>query len=330
MPYLAFRIPFMKLIGAFFRLIRYPNLLFIAITQFLFFYCIIVPNAYPNGVPFLNDGALFLLLVFSSVLIAAGGYVINDYFDLDIDLVNKPDRLVIEKSIRRRWAIIWHWLFSTGGVVAGFFISFLTRNWLIGFANLACVIMLWLYSTTFKKKLLAGNVIISLLTAWVVMVVFFFIYRRFFIPLPGWAEIVNHDPYTLRRLMRLAFLYAGFAFIISLVREVVKDIEDREGDERYGCRTMPIVWGIPAAKVFAAVWLVVLIALLVIVQFYVLQMGWWASALYCIILIIAPLAIILRRLYTAVTVADFHRLSTMIKLVMFTGILSMIFFKIYY
>jgi|KBSMisStaDraftv2_1062788.scaffolds.fasta_scaffold15328_2 4-hydroxybenzoate polyprenyltransferase len=319
----------MRLIGAFLRLIRYPNLIFIAVTQILFFYCIIVPGVYPEGVPFYNDGALFFLLVLSSVFIAAGGYVINDYFDLNIDLVNKPDRLVIEKLIRRRWAIIWHWFFSTGGVVAGFFISFLTRNWVIGFANLGCVILLWFYSTTFKKKLLVGNVIISVLTAWVVMAVFFFMYRRFFIPLPGWAEIVNHDPHTLRRLMRFAFLYSGFAFIISLVREVVKDIEDMEGDEKYGCRTLPIVWGVPAAKIFAAVWLVVIIAMLVIVQFYVLQMGWWWSALFCILLIILPLLYVLRKLYTAQVPADYHRLSSLIKWAMLTGILSMIFFKFY-
>jgi 4-hydroxybenzoate polyprenyltransferase len=200
----------------------------------------------------------------------------------------------------------------------------------IGFANLACVLLLWFYSTTFKKKLLTGNVIISLLTAWVVMVVFFFMYRRFFIPLPGWAEIVNHDSYTLRRLMRLAFLYSGFAFIISLVREVIKDIEDMEGDERYGCRTLPIVWGIQAAKIFAGVWLVVLIAMLVIVQLYVLQMGWWWSALYCILLIILPLIFILRKLFRATVTADYHRLSSYIKWIMLTGILSMIFFRYYY
>ena len=171
--------------------------------------------------------------------------------------------------------------------------------------------------------------IISLLTAWVVMAVFFFIYRRFFIPLPGWAEIVNNDPHTLRRLMRLAFLYSGFAFIISLVREVVKDIEDMEGDERYGCRTLPIVWGIQAAKIFAGVWLVVLIALLVIVQFYVLQMGWWWGAVYCIFLIILPLLFILRKLFSATVPADYHRMSSFIKWVMLTGILSMIFFRYY-
>jgi 4-hydroxybenzoate polyprenyltransferase len=131
------------------------------------------------------------------------------------------------------------------------------------------------------------------------------------------------------RFFRLTMLYASFAFVISLIREVVKDMEDIEGDRRYGCKTLPIVWGVNAAKLFVAVWLVVLIAALVILQFYVLPMGWWHSALYCFIAIIAPLIWILTRLFKSHTPADFHRLSTVIKLVMLTGILSMVFFRLY-
>jgi 4-hydroxybenzoate polyprenyltransferase len=124
-------------------------------------------------------------------------------------------------------------------------------------------------------------------------------------------------------------LFAGFAFIISLIREVVKDMEDIEGDRKYGCKTMPIVWGINATKVFVAVWLIVLIATLVIVQAYAVHLQWWLSVAYCIVLIIAPLLWIFRKLYVARSSADFHSLSSLIKLVMFTGILSMFFFRFY-
>ncbi|MEI9957753.1 MAG: UbiA family prenyltransferase [Ferruginibacter sp.] len=89
-------------------------------------------------------------------------------------------------------------------------------------------------------------------------------------------------------------MYAAFAFIISLIREVIKDMEDMEGDAKYGCKTMPIVWGIPAAKVFTAVWLIVLIAALVIIQFYALHLRWWWSVAYAVILIITPLLWILK------------------------------------
>ena len=122
-------------------------------------------------------------------------------------------------------------------------------------------------------------------------------------------------------------LYGGFAFIISLIREVVKDMEDIEGDIRYNCNTMPIAWGIPAAKVFVGVWIIVLISALAIIQFYVLQFGWWISSLYSFLLIILPLLWVIRKLYLAQNAIEYHRLSTVIKFIMLAGILSIFFFK---
>jgi len=102
-----------------------------------------------------------------------------------------------------------------------------------------------------------------------------------------------------------------------------------EGDAKYGCKTIPVVWGVPVAKVFAGVWLVVLIGAIAILQFYIFQLGWWLSVFYSAILIIAPLVWILKKLYAAQTTMQFHQLSSAIKFVMLTGILSMVFFKIY-
>ena len=131
------------------------------------------------------------------------------------------------------------------------------------------------------------------------------------------------------KLFKYAIVYAGFAFIISLIREVIKDMEDMEGDAKYGCKTMPIVWGIPATKVFTAVWLIVLTSALIIIQVYALYLGWWWSVLYSVAAIIIPLLWILQKLYQAKVTKDYQQLSTAVKLVMLAGILSMIFFKIY-
>lgn len=313
----------MKLVVAFFRLIRSLNLLFIALTQFLFQYCIVIPVFQRANKPLVLTPVLFVLLVLASVTIAAAGYIINDYFDINIDQVNKPDKLVVDKVIKRRWAILWHLGLSFVGIALSVVLVWKTRAWWLILANMGVVGGLWFYSTTFKRKLLAGNIIISVLTAWVVLVVGFITHYRV-IHLPAIYSSVEAS-----KIMRLTFLYAGFAFIISLIREVIKDLEDMQGDARYGCRTMPIVWGVNASKVFAATWLVVLIAALVIVQAYVLPFDWWWSALYCALLIILPLLYILRKLYKATTSNDYHQLSNWVKLVMLTGILSMIFFKIY-
>lgn len=264
----------------------------------------------------------FALLVISSVCIAAAGYIINDYFDLNIDQVNKPDAIVIQRIIKRRWAIIWHLVLSAIGVGLAFYLSWKLKNPVIGFANFGCVLLLWLYSTSFKKQLLIGNVLISLLTAWVIMVLYFADLSISRIDEPLYRT-------TLKSVFKFTIIYSSFAFIISLIREVVKDIEDREGDARYGCRTMPIVWGVPATKMFVMVWIFVLAAALIIIQLYGLLKGWWVGSLYCLLLVILPLGKILFGLRKAADSPAYHRISSQIKWVMLAGILSMVFFKWY-
>lgn len=313
------------LLGAFFQLVRWPNLFFIGLTQSLFYFFILVPSL-NRGIPdsskvYALTPLLFSLLCVSSVLIAAAGYIINDYFDLNIDRMNKPDRLVVDRTIKRRWAIVWHWVLSGAGVVLGFYVSWKIHNPVVGLANLGCVILLWFYSTTFKRKLLIGNVIISLLTAWVILVLYICEFR-----FTLFRDPLYHQQFS--RAFKFAILYGGFAFIISLIREVIKDIEDMDGDARYGCHTIPIAWGVNTAKVFAATWLLVLTGALIVIQFYVLQYGWWQILLYCCFLLIAPLVWILRKLRAARVKADYHSLSSLVKAVMLAGILTMVLIEI--
>ena len=317
----------MKLFTAFLRLVRLPNLVMIAVTQVLFYVTLVQPfystKEFIISIPF--KGLHFLLLIISSLLIAAAGNIINDYFDRNIDEINKPEKKIIDKLIKRRWAIVMHIVFSFTAIIIGFYIDSQTPVFWLGVSNTICVLLLFGYSISFKKQLLVGNVLISLLTAWVIFVCFLCYYRT--------LSCSGCDPFewqaTLRRFIRISFLYAGFAFVISLIREVVKDMEDIEGDKKYGCKTIPIAWGIPASKVFVAVWLVVLFGMISIVQIYVWQLGWYWSAAYSVLLILGPLVWILRKLYQAQVPKDYHQLSTLIKLVMLAGLLSMVFFKIY-
>jgi len=313
----------MNPVGAFLRLIRWPNLAFILVTQLLFYFCIVLPAFNQAGMTsswFLSRPTLAWLMA-ASVFIAAAGYIINDYFDLDIDQVNKPGQIVIQKFIKRRWAIALHLLISLTGIIITFVLGWKIGNWVIGPANILAVGLLLFYSTTFKKKLLIGNIIISLLTAWVIFVLY--------ICELDIVLMARNYPYhnAMTRIFKLAVLYGGFAFVISLVREVVKDMEDIIGDAKFGCRTMPIVWGMPASKVFAGVWLVVLILAVTVLLVYAIMSGWWVAAVFAGMLIALPLISILRNLYRAENSKDFHLISTHIKLVMLAGILSMIFFK---
>ena len=306
----------MRLIAAFLKLVRLPNLFFIALSQGLFQFCIYRPM-YDGHIP-ANDNLHFIFLSFASLLIAAAGYIINDYFDINIDEVNKPGRMVVDKVISRRWAIAWHFLLNSAGLLLTILALPFLQKWYLILANMLCMALLWFYSTSFKKKLLIGNIVISLLTAWTILIIFF--------SKVNLGDAIGAGTTDYHRFFRFAVLYAGFAFIISLIREAIKDMEDMPGDAKYGCRTMPIVWGVNATKVYTAVWLVVLISMVVIVMIYMLQFRWWLPVSYCIATIIFPLSIVLIKLRNSSMPKNFHQLSSITKLVMFTGILSILFF----
>lgn len=305
----------MKLIAAFLRLVRWPNLVFIILTQTLFYFFVYEPLFS------VNRNKQFIWLLIASVLIAAAGYIINDYFDLNIDQINKPEKNVFVKTIHRRWAIIWHFAFSFLGIIATAFGVGL-HKWYLILANIFCVVLLWFYSTSLKRKFLLGNIAISLLTAWTVLILFFAFTEPH-------NALVASNPVTIK-FFRISFLYAGFAFISSLIREDIKDVEDMEGDAKYGCRTLPIVAGVRAAKIYVLIWSAVLLASLIILQLYILQFGWWYAVAYNGIFILLPLAYLILKIRKANNKEEFASLSSLSKLIMLTGILSMIFFRIYF
>jgi 4-hydroxybenzoate polyprenyltransferase len=304
-----------KLIFAFFRLIRWQNLVFIGLTQLLFYFC--VYRSLFSGTHSLNQ---LFWIIGASTLIAAAGYIINDYFDLNIDQINKPDKNVINLVISRRWAIAWHLILSLAAIVCTI-LGVSLHKWYIIFANLGCVVLLWLYSTSFKRQLLIGNIVIAVLTSWTVLIIFYA-----FVPL---QEVISTNNSTNIKFFRSAFLYAGFAFIITLIREAIKDMEDIKGDARYGCKTLPIVAGVLTTKVYTLVWTIVLIGALIVLQLYILQFAWWWAIIYSSLLVVLPLFYLALLLLKAKTSENFNRLSVLTKWIMLSGILSMLFFKVY-
>ncbi len=307
----------MKKLIHFFRLVRWPNLLFILLAESLFHFFIYKP-LYPSAA--LKADYPFYFIVATSICIAAAGYIINDYFDVNIDQVNKPQSVVVGAHISRRWVIFWHLILSMGGVYISL-IAFPFQQYLhIHFSNLATILILWFYSTNFKRDFLIGNVVIAVLTAWTIGVVYF---SKFTL-----VQLVHptHMQPTDLKFFKLMLLYSSFAFILTLVREALKDMEDMNGDEKFGCKTMPIAWGLQTTKVYVAVWLMVLILVLTIIQLFAIPLGWWIPIIYCVITIIAPLVYVLFHLKQAYTKNDFNKLSNLIKLAMLMGILSMGFF----
>ena len=299
-----------------FRLIRLPNLLFIGLTQCLLQVCIYQP-IYQGSIP-ANDTNQFYALLAASLLIAAGGYIINDYFDVAIDEVNRPQRLVVGKIISRRGAMILHFLCSSCGLIFTFYAVRSVSNLYLVPLNLAAILLLWFYSVRFKKSFLVGNILISLLVAWAIII--------FFLSKINPLDLVKGEEIRQARFYQLCSLYAGFAFLSTMARELIKDIEDREGDRRHGCKTLPIVWGIPVARFVALLWLFLLLILLLVVMVYLLQFKMRIAFVYAFLFLVAPLILLIRKTTQANKEEDFSLLSNRMKWFLLAGIFSMIFF----
>ena len=228
----------MNKIGAFFKLVRWPNLLITALTMFLVYHFVMR----------MGSTWMFTLMVISMVLIQAGGYVINDIFDKDIDVVNKPEKLIVGKIFTERQCKLFYIVLTVTGLVCALVASIMAlgKSFLTIFAFmvlLAC--LLYTYSSRYKKELVIGNLIVSISVAFAVFLPWIF----------QMLYISKHELLliTMRPLMQfslqIVLIYTAFAFLMTLIREIVKDMQDVVGDDRSNCRTLPIVWGMNAAQI---------------------------------------------------------------------------------
>jgi 4-hydroxybenzoate polyprenyltransferase len=270
----------------------------------------------------------FVLLVASTVFIAAGGYVINDYFDRKIDMENKPDKVVVGTHIESRRVMSLHNAFTAIGLILGFYVSFdLDRN---SFSIIFIIISgaLWFYSTLYKRHLLVGNLLIALLTAVVPLLVLLYDvplllekYQLVFLSKPEVYKEIQYMMYSV-------VLFAGFAFLTTLVREIIKDIQDMEGDCECYRVTIPIAWGVTAAKIISSVLTLVTIGALWFIYYIFLQNDIW-SLLYVSIVLTLPLLILIVMLIKSDSPKAYGRVSNLLKIIMVLGLLYVVPFYFY-
>ena len=291
-------------------IIRFPNLVFIALTQIMVYGFIVRPAVERTGALLHLTTLPFLILMFSTLIIAAAGYMINDYFDIGIDAINKPHKVTIEKIFKRRSIIIAHVLLNTFAMGMAIWAALQCGSIRFIWIQFLSIFLLTIYSSTFKRKLIIGNLMIATLTALTVLSVG--IYE------PGFQTYMPGKYHV-----KLLWVYTFFAFIITWIREIVKDIEDVKGDSSLNCRTVPLVWGINSAKTFIHVLLFILMILIlaVVLNFRTHSL----LVIHFTALVFFPLIGVVFQLKTAKTAVQFHRTSSIIKWITLTGIISMIF-----
>jgi 4-hydroxybenzoate polyprenyltransferase len=271
------------------KISRPVNLVILAFAQLMTAYFLVETSR--KGLPVLQDINLYLIII-STVIIAAAGYMINDYYDVKIDYVNKPDEVIIGKGMKRRVVLFFHSILNISGITIGWLAS--PR---IAVINFIAAFLLWWYSNSLKRLPLVGNFTVALLTAVSIWVVGYY-YQK--------SEL-------------LVLTYAIFAFFLNLIREIIKDIEDRQGDRKHGCRTLPIVIGFRNTKRVIFLIAICFVCAIMVVTFKINN-----SHLFIYFGGLSILFFVfMYKIYIADRKAHFSQLSILSKLLMLTGIVSM-------
>jgi len=262
----------------FLKLIRWQNLTIVVLTMVLMRYAVLEPVISKIGVILLKGTGQeipmslqfpwydFVLLVAATVFITAGGYVINDYFDIKTDLINKG-KVIVGTKIPRRQAMMWHNIFNIAGVSTGFYISYRAGYLWLGTLFLIVSGLLYFYSASYKRQFLIGNIVVALLIAMVPLLVVFY----------EWPALYKYYTINAITLPNINFIiywvggFALFAFMTNLTREIIKDIEDFEGDKAYGRNTVPVVIGVLSAKIVSVCLIIFTIALLYLTWYFLIN-----------------------------------------------------------
>ncbi len=300
------------------RLIRFPNLAIVALTQYLLEYIVIAPAFRAYGIERSLDGFHFFLLVITTICIAAGGYIINDILDYQMDMINRPGKVVIDKSISRRSAFTLFHLFTFSGFGIALYLAQHVGNIPLVLIYPGAIWLLFVYSKYLKKEAFWGNFVIAVFCASVAGIVLF-AERKGFVSLPP-------DSFQFVKIIFIAYLV--FAFLSTIYREIIKDIEDFKGDQTYGCNTLAVKYGVQFAKSIAFCFGGILLAGIIWWMFF--QITYFNSTkLLFLVFALNFMAVIvsLLLLTKARSKKEFSRLSLVAKYIMVSGLIYLFFLK---
>lgn len=300
------------------RIIRPVNLLIMAIMLILVRYAIFFPIFKLNGLEGLMPGWQFLLLVMATLFIGAGGYVINDVLDIELDQVNKPGQQIIGRKISEATGNKLHFNLTAAGIIFGLVFSYLSGNIFLAILFVIIPTALFYYSYKYKYMPAIGNLVVALLAAMVVMIYWLFEFYN----LRSHADEFIDASLSFPQINRFVLAFAFFAFITTLVREIIKDIQDKEGDARFGCRTLPVVMKPGTVRLVILALIMVTIASVAWFQYILFSTGYiWMAGLLMVtqILMIYSIPVIVK----AAEKKDWGRLSMLFKVIMMSGMLTL-------
>jgi 4-hydroxybenzoate polyprenyltransferase len=296
-----------------YTMLRVPNLLIIALTFLLLRYFVFNPVYSAYSITPGMGSLQYLLMITATILIAASGYISNDYFDVITDEINKPDKKYIGLQITASTALSTSIVFSLFALVPGIWLALSIQNLLPAILLLIALAIAWWYAISLKKSLLWGNMAVAGMSAGTIAMAWI---------IENQCSHVQDVPFRI--ITGIITVISIFAFLLSMMREIVKDIEDMEGDSLINCRSLPIVKGISFTKTILLVFTVITISFLIIAQIYLVQFSRLIAAVWLLIFVEIPLIFFIKSLTSATKKADYHKLSTLLKWIMIGGIGSII------
>jgi len=299
-------------------LLRIPNLLIIILTQYLLGYGIIRPIFLMQRADLPQGHFDFFVLVFTTVLIAAGGYIINDHFDVNTDRRNKPGKNMLDGLISVRFALRVYYIINGIAIATGFYLALKAGSFQLGLIFPAIIGLLWFYSSRYQRLPFWGNMIVSLLSATVILLTWLF---SFAVLLRDGDEFVKMMG-QLADINRYVWAYALFAFLVSLFRELLKDIQDVKGDAAMGYRTLPVIWGVNASRSIAAALVLITILCLGLAQWYLYTDGKMLPFWYLLVAVQTILLYLLYLIAVKKEPEDYSFPGMTAKIIMLAGILS--------
>ncbi len=287
----------------------------VVLVMYLMRLTVIGPILDRYGLGLQVDGAMFILLVLATLLITAAGYLINDYHDVKADRINHPDRVVVDIHIARRRVMQAHVFTNMAGAAIGIFLSIYFRLPWLALIFIFTPVFLWIYSARLKHLAVVGNLTVAVLTGLVPLLVVLFEYPLL---VKSYPEFVTLVPGGFRIILFWTGSFAFFAFMTTLIREIVKDAEDLEGDTEAGSVTLPVSRGLQVTRKIIAI--LVLITMAVLAFFFASYLHDPASLAYAVTLLGIPLLALLLMNRTASTQQQFHRMSILLKMIMLFGL----------
>lgn len=301
---------------AFLKLIRWPNLIIVALTQLALFFLILHPTFSFHQIAQDQAFLILSLIIIGTCLIAASGYVINDIMDLEIDLINKGEQVLIGDFFSKKGAFRIYYAIVLMGFMVACLLAFLLNKWSQLWIYPLAIFLLYIYSSFFKKTALLGNILVSLFTAFVVMIL-----------MVAFNESIKQCPQEDQGyLYQIAWTFTWFSFLSNLFREMVKDLEDIEGDRLMGARTAPVVFGIPLTKTIASL---SLLAVFIVFYFFVKNIPFELNGyqiIYPIVCIVLPSLFLIFLLWKRKHKQGFHQVSILTKIYMLFGLVYLFLF----